>query len=217
MLQPTPFTEPRINVRGDTPQTTSSTSNIASGLRVPTASQNGNSAPATFGNKDIVSGSEALPQASTDLGSLLKRSPSALSVGVQSKTPIVSDPRVRGSRIGSLAASGSHWVPARIDLDTILSKFDSRQVESVTITPGPFTSLLGPGFAFTDVQLLRSPRYQGGPQVHVSADADYRANGNQSFGQQSFLFGASDWGARFNYANRQGGDYRYVISSNSYP
>jgi len=99
-------------------------------------------------------------------------------------------------------------VPARIDLDTILSKFDSRQVESVTITPGPFTSLLGPGFAFTDVQLLRSPRYQGGPQVHGSTDADYRANGNQSFGQQSFLFGASDWGARFNYANRQGGDYR---------
>jgi iron complex outermembrane receptor protein len=204
MLQPTPLLEPRINIPGDNSR---AATNAPTGVPVSTTNTPAPISPATFGNRDFVTGKEALPQASTDLGSLLKRSPSSLSVGVQSKTPIVSDPRVRGARIGSLAASGSHWVPARIDLDTMLSKFDSRNVESVSITPGPFTSLLGPGFAFTDVQVLRSPRYLGGFQAHGSTDADYRANGNQTFGQQSLLFGSSDWGARFNYGNRQGGDY----------
>ena len=206
-VQPTPFLEPRINIPGDTSRASPEGSNVARSTNVSTNNGTSRTAPATFGNKDVVTSAEALPLASSDLGNLLKKSPSSLSVGVQSKTPIVSDPRIRGSRIGSLAASGSHWVPARIDLDTILSKFDSRQIESVTITPGPFTSLLGPGFSFTDVQLLRSPRYRDGPQAHGSTDADYRANGNQVFGQQSLLFGSTDWGARFMYANRQGDDY----------
>jgi len=70
---------------------------------------------------DAVSGQEALRLSSSDLGNLLKKSSNGLSVGVQSKTPIVSDPRVRGSRVGALAASGSHWVPARADLDRIRS------------------------------------------------------------------------------------------------
>jgi len=157
---------------------------------------------------DAVSGQEALRLSSSDLGNLLKKSSNGLSVGVQSKTPIVSDPRVRGSRVGALAASGSHWVPARADLDTILSKFDSRQISKVDIVPGPFSVLYGPGFAFTDVQLLQSPRYQQGVQSHGTSDLEYKQNGNQFFGQQSVLVGSSDWGARFNYAARSGDDYR---------
>ena len=210
LMQPTPLLEPRINVAEDS--RTVDTAAVASRLRGTT--ENASQAirniaePVTFTSKDVISGRESLPLSSTDLGSLLKKSSSALSTGVQSKTPIVSDPRIRGSRIGALAASGSHWVPARADLDTILSKFDSRQVKSVEIIPGPYSSLYGPGFAFTDVQLLGSPRYAGGPQWHGSSDAEYKVNGNQFFGQQTLLTGAADWGARFNYAARDGGDYR---------
>lgn len=207
-VQPVPLLAPRVNIPTEAGSTTDSRLNA----RLPAATVSVGASAAittkTFGDRDVVSGKEALPQASTDLGSLLKKSPSSLSVGVQSKTPIISDPRIRGSRIGSLSASGSHWVPARIDLDTILSKFDSRQVESTTIYPGPFTSRFGPGFAFTDVQLARSPRYQNGPESHGTTDVDYRANGNQLFGQQGVLLGSTNWGGRFNYANRQGDDYR---------
>lgn len=210
IMQPTPLLEPRINVAED-----SRTADIAAAAsRLRGMAENAGAAtrsgeePLTFTSKDVISGRESLPLSSTDLGGLLKKSSSGLSTSVQSKTPIVSDPRIRGSRIGALAASGSHWVPARADLDTILSKFDSRQIKSVEIIPGPYSSLYGPGFAFTDVQLLGSPRYAGGPRWHGSSDAEYKVNGNQFFGQQTLLTGAADWGARFNYAARDGGDYR---------
>jgi iron complex outermembrane recepter protein len=207
MLQQTPMLEPRITVGEQ------NRNPIVDVARLSLTSGSGANVRSTgvrssyFGTRDRVAGAEALPQASADLADLLRKSPSALSVGVQSKTPVIHDPRVRGSRVGSLAASGSHWVPARADLDTMLSKFDSRQVESTTITPGPYTSLLGPGFAFTDVQLLSSPRYRKGPEAHGGTDLEYRANGNQFFGQQSVLLGASNWGSRFNYSNRSGDDY----------
>jgi iron complex outermembrane recepter protein len=210
LMQPTPLLEPRINVAEDS--RTAESGAAASRLRSTTGNANSaNRAAAeaiTFTSKDVLSGRESLTLSSTDLGSLLKKSSSGLSSSVQSKTPIVSDPRIRGSRIGALAASGSHWVPARTDLDTILSKFDSRQIKSVEIIPGPYSSKYGPGFSFTDVQLLGSPRYANGPEWHGSSDAEYKVNGNQFFGQQTLLAGASDWGARFNYAAREGDDYR---------
>ena len=103
---------------------------------------------------------------------------------------------------------GSHWVPARADLDTILSKFDSRQISRVDIIPSPYSVLYGPGFAFTDVQLLDSPRYQNGPELHGATDAEYKVNGNQIFAQQTVLAGSQDWGARLNYAARTGDDFR---------
>ena len=207
MLQQTPMLEPRIAVAEQ------NRNPIVDVARLSLASGSGANARSTgvrssyFGTRDRVAGAEALPQASADLADLLKKSPSALSVGVQSKSPVIHDPRVRGSRVDSLAAAGSHWVAARADLDTMLSKFDSRQVESTTITPGPYTSLLGPGFAFTDVQLLSSPRYRNGPESHGGTDLEYRANGNQFLGQQSVLLGSSNWGSRFNYSNRSGDDY----------
>ena len=209
MYQLTPLLEPRIGL----PENPGGANRLAS--PVNNASDTSRTAPPgrpasskSFLVGDAVSGREALRLSSSDLGNLLKKSSNGLSVGVQSKTPIVSDPRVRGSRVGALAASGSHWVPARADLDTILSKFDSRQISKVDIVPGPFSVLYGPGFAFTDVQLLQSPRYQQGVQSHGTSDIEYKQNGNQFFGQQSVLVGSSDWGARFNYAARSGDDYR---------
>ncbi len=197
MWQPTPLVEPRVNAvegnrgRGWDP----------SRILAPAATRS------AFGPSDRVDGREALPKSTTDLGDLLKKSLTVPSVQVQAKTPIVHDPRVRGSRVGSLAAAGSHWIPARADLDTIVSKFDSRQVASAEVISGPYTSLLGPGFAFIDVEFYGSPRYAQGVEAHGSTDLEYRANGAQHFGQQSFLLGSQDWGARFSYANRGGNDY----------
>ncbi len=78
----------------------------------------------------------------------------------------MSDPRVRGSRVGQLLASGSYWVPARMDLDTMLSKIDSRSIDRITVIPGPYTALYGPGFDFVDVDLLGAPRYENGRETH---------------------------------------------------
>ena len=217
MIQQTPFIEPRINIAEESSRAqrnafTTPSSLLNSNAANSSAGSNRlggiDSQRRTFLTKDSVSGGEALTLSTTDVGSLLKKSSSGLSAGVQSKTPVISDPRVRGSRIGSLAASGSHWVPARADLDTILSKFDSRQISRVDIIPGPYSVLYGPGFAFTDVQLLDSPRYQNGPELHGATDAEYKVNGNQIFAQQTVLAGSQDWGARLNYAARTGDDFR---------
>jgi iron complex outermembrane recepter protein len=204
LLQSTPLVLPRPDLNASPLTRMPSSANSRETLAVSNLLDTVRGMPRTG---DRISSSEGASRASRDLGDLLQKSPAALSVGTQSRTPIVHDPRIRGSRVGSLAASGSHWIAARADLDTILSKFDSRQVESVEIIPGPFTSLLGPGFDFTDVQLLQSPRFSGGQQWHGATDADYRSNGNQFFGQQSVLTGGEDWGARLNYGYRTGDDY----------
>ncbi len=109
-------------------------------------------------SKDVVSGAESLPNVSSDVGSLLGKSSSSLGTNVQSVHPssailvseaLASDHLPRQGLIGS----------ARIDLDTVLSKIDSRQIADVVVIPGPYSSLYGPGFQFVDFQLQHAPRY----------------------------------------------------------
>ncbi len=156
---------------------------------------------------DVLLGIESKARATTDSGGLIGKSPSVIGVGLQRRTPIVNDPRLRGSRVGRLAASGSHWVPARIDLDTVLSKIDSSVISDIAIIKGPFSSLYGPGFQFMDVQLLGSPRFEDGPSTAGSTMMDFRSNGNQWHGRQTLLGGDADWGYRFGYSHRTGNDY----------
>ncbi len=210
MLQPTPFATPRVAAAPGAPSTQTSQAldealygdgTVADSLfRAPTMGERDFS-------KDVVSGAESLPNVSSDVGSLLGKSSSSLGTNVQKRTPIISDPRVRSSRIGSLAASGSHWVPARIDLDTVLSKIDSRQIADVVVIPGPYSSLYGPGFQFVDFQLQHAPRYAS-RQIHGESSMDVKSNGGQVFGQQTVLMGDTDWGMRATYAQRGGSDYR---------
>jgi outer membrane receptor protein involved in Fe transport len=157
--------------------------------------------------EDFIHGDEALGRDTTDAGSLLFKSPDALGVGVQRRTPIMNDPRIRGSRVGQLAASGSYWIPARIDLDTAISKIDSRLIEGVTVIKGPYSSLYGPGLDFLDIELLPSPRFQGGWQFHGATSADYNTNGRGIYGRQTVLGGNDDFGMRFSYGQRAGTDY----------
>lgn len=157
---------------------------------------------------DLVFGAESSVRLSTDAGNLLGKSPSTLGMGVQRRSPIVTDPRPRGSRVGRLAASGSYWIPARVDLDTMLSKIDSRSIADMTVIQGPYSALYGPGFNFVDVQLLPTPRYADGPSWDGSSSVDYKSNGRQVYGRQALAAGAEDWGARFAYGHRTGNDYR---------
>ncbi len=211
MLQPTPFVEPRVSVT-ETPLTPAATATPMSQLFQDASLDRSVLRQARLGvsslSTDLVRGEEAAPLVSTDVGSLLGKSPGALSVRTQKRTPVVNDPRIRSSRVGALAASGSHWVPAREDLDTVLSKIDSRLINDVLIVPGPYSSVYGPGFQFVDFELLQSPRFAHGNEVHGRTSFDHNSNGNQWLGLQSFWAGGESWGVRGNYLQRIGSDYR---------
>ncbi len=154
-----------------------------------------------------VNGGESRSRQTTDAGSLLRKSSAALGVGTQRRNPIVSDPRIRGSRVGQLAASGSHWVPARIDLDTMLNKLDSRIIDDIIVVKGPYSALYGPDLRFIDVELLASPRFEDGWQLGGSTSLNYQTNGEQWYGRQTFEGGENDWGFRVGYGHKTGNDY----------
>ena len=62
-------------------------------------------------------------------------------------------------RAARLLASGSYWAPARQDLDTMLSKIDSRIISDMIVIKGPYSARYGPGFDFVDFQ----KRHVSGP------------------------------------------------------
>lgn len=207
LKQPQPARVPRREVTADVapPATgrltqrniTLPTSLLTQGLDQPSRG------PAT----ESVASGEAQTRASTDAGSLIGRSPSLLGVGTQKRTPIVNDPRIRGSRIGQLAVSGSYWVPARIDLDTAVNKIDSHVIDEITIIKGPYSVQYGPGWNFMAIDLLDSPRFVDGPESHSSTEAIYSTNGQQLMGRATLWGGDESSGYRANYVHRTGNDY----------
>lgn len=89
----------------------------------------------------------------------------------------------------------------------MLSKIDSRIVQDVIVIQGPYSAIYGPGFSFYDVELLGSPRFQEGRQVHGSTSLDYQTNGQQLHGRQDLWGGSDSWGFRVGYGHRTGNDY----------
>jgi iron complex outermembrane receptor protein len=156
---------------------------------------------------DSVLGIEATFRAATDAGNLLGKSPRLRGLATQQRSPIITDIRVRGRRTGQLVASGSYWVPARIDLDTMLSKLDSHIVEEIEVISGPYSVLHGPGFSFIDVKLRESPRSAEGVQSGGSAILEYKTNGEQWHGRQRVWYADTDYGITFSYGHRTGSDY----------
>lgn len=218
LLQPQPLVLPSLEVAPET-ASPSSASNVAATIfgsnrlaiqQLPTSRRR----LATKPSADVIFGTDAGPRVSTDTGSLLGKSPAALGIGIQRRTPVVAEPRIRGGRIGSLSASGSHWVPARLDLDTMVSKLDSRIVSDIVVINGPFSVLHGPGFGFVDVELLRSPRYYDGLETHGSTAADYKTNGEQFYGRQEVWGGDETYGFRVGYGHGTGNDYRSGSGAN---
>ncbi|MFP6704222.1 MAG: TonB-dependent receptor [Planctomycetaceae bacterium] len=157
---------------------------------------------------DVVLGLESSSRSASDAGSLLGKSLSTLGVGIQKRSPIVTDTRIRGGRVGRLGATGSYWVPARIDLDTLLSKIDSRLIDNMLVIKGPYSAQHGPGFNAIDIQLLGSPRFDDGWETHAATGMDYKTNGQQWNGHQTLWGGDENWGFRIDYGHRAGNDYR---------
>ncbi|MBC8868403.1 MAG: TonB-dependent receptor [Planctomycetes bacterium] len=155
-----------------------------------------------------VLGSESRFLVTSDAGSLLRKSSSVLGVTAQRRSPIMNDPRVRGSSLGQLVASGSYWFPARPDLDTLVSKIDSHIIQDVIVIKGPYSVRHGPGFSFMDFELLGTPRYASGPRIEASTSLDYSGNGAQWYGRQFVWGGGENYGYRVGYGHGTGNDYR---------
>jgi outer membrane receptor protein involved in Fe transport len=156
---------------------------------------------------DVVNGAEAMVLPVTFAGSLFSKSASTSGIQSIRRSPVVSDSRLRGQRSGQTLTSGSFWVPARMDLDTMFSKIDARLIEDMIIVKGPYSVLNGPGLSFVDMQLLRSPRYESGPDGRGSTSVEYQTNGQQWFGKQSLSAGSDNWGTEVVYGQRTGNDY----------
>jgi outer membrane receptor protein involved in Fe transport len=157
---------------------------------------------------DVAFGEQSKLRATTDAGSLLGKSSTVIGLSVERRTPIITDPHVRGSSVGQLLASGSYWFPVRQDLDTLLSKIDSRIISEMIVIKGPYSARYGPGFNFIDVQLLPSPRYANGFESHCSTSIEYKTNGAQWYGRETVWGGNDTYGFRVGYGHRTGNDYR---------
>ena len=144
------------------------------------------------------------------VGDLLTKSNSALGVEVQKRSPLVGDPRIEGLHFGQIVtqADGAYWFPARVDLDTVISKLNSNNIDNIIIIKGPFSVRYGPGFSFLDIESLPTPRNkEGGFDAHGSTSLNYRTNSQGVQGQQSFWGGNADWGFRMSYDIQSAGDY----------
>jgi hypothetical protein len=156
---------------------------------------------------DAVFSAEATGRRTSDIGHLVERSKAAHGVAIQHRTPIVSDTRVRGQRVGQVLASGSYWAPARMDLDTMMSKIDSRLIDNLILIKGPYAARYGPGFRFVDLQFVQTPRHRGGFQAHSVSSATYQTNGQQWYGRQSVYGGNDRYGFFLSYGHATGNDY----------
>lgn len=157
----------------------------------------------------VAGGAQTQFLGTSDAGDLLTRADSALGVERQFRSPIATDIRIRGYRLGQVQtyADDQFWFPARNDLDTFLSKIDSGLIQDVIILKGPYTARFGPGFAFIDIATAATPRYKEGFEAHGRTASIYRDNGQQFYARQSIFAGAENWGTRVSYGQRTGNDY----------
>lgn len=182
-----------------------STGGLFGGVATPPPSQ---SSAAQTPTANMVGGAEATGRATTDVGDLLSRTQSVTGVEVQHRSPIVTDPHVRGYHIGELitTADGGYWMPARQDLDTVVSKLDSSMVDNVVVVKGPYSVRYGPGFSFLDIRTYDTPRFDGF-QNHGVSTTTFKTNGHVILDRQEIWGGDTDWGYRLGYNIDVGNDY----------
>jgi outer membrane receptor protein involved in Fe transport len=140
---------------------------------------------------------------------LLSQSSGVETVDVQHRSPIAVDPVIRGYKQGQIytQADGVYWLPARQDLDTMLTKIDPTMIDTVVVLSGPYGVKYGPGLAFIDIETALTPRYECGPEHHVRALGNMRTNGGQVYGRTTVYGGDADWGYRLSYGDKKGSDY----------
>lgn len=159
---------------------------------------------------NVVSGEEALTRKTTDVGSLLGNSINNPGVYTQHRSPIITDFRIRGYHNGQYLAraDGAFWFPARLDVDSILSKIDSNNIDDIVVINGPYSARHGPGFAFIDVATNPTPRTEGQTEWSGRSGVNYNINGQQLNGFQVFEVGGEDYGISVFYGHLIGSDYR---------
>ena len=152
---------------------------------------------------------ESVVASSPDLASTVSKSNTSTAVSTQQRSPVSLDPRIRGYKYGQInsQADGAYYVPARQDLDTMLSKIDPGSVRAVNVIPGPYSSLLGPGFSYFDITTFDTPRYKCF-ENHFQTAGSYLNNGRQWYGRETIYGGGRNYGYRFSYGHRTGSDYR---------
>ena len=168
--------------------------------------------PVSAGGPTSVTGAGGQAGAAVNASSaadLLTNSAAGVGVDVQRRNAIVADTRVRGLRPGQYLAvgDGGLFYPARLDLDTPISKFEAGSIRDVVIVKGPYSTVYGPGFSFIDVGTLGSPRYKS-YEYHGRTSAGYQSNGERYDLLQSVSVGDVNWGFRGTYNYQQGNDYR---------
>jgi outer membrane receptor protein involved in Fe transport len=154
-------------------------------------------------------GATARTGASFDPGEALARSTSVQSTNVRRRSPVAQDPYVRGYSIGQIysVADGVYWTSARADLDSIVNKTDLSLIDRVDVLPGPYGVRYGPGFAFIDVVMTQTPRYECGYEAHNRMGWAFRFNGGQIYGTDTIYGGAERYGYSLTYGHRVGSDY----------
>ncbi len=188
-----------------TPAAPTPAASAASLIGLPSVAPAGGAGPA--GSTSNVAPSAT---ASTGVGDLLGSSASAQGVEVQRRSPLVGDPRIEGLHFGQIVtqADGGYWFPARVDLDSVVSKLNTSDIQNILIIKGPFSVRYGPGFSFLDIESLPTPRSTTDCfDAHGSTSLSYRTNSQGWQGQQSVWGGNTDWGFRLTYDIQSAGDY----------
>ncbi len=161
---------------------------------------------ALSGASDLIFGAEASVRQTDDVGSLLFGSQAARGVSAQQRNAVTNDVRIRGAGSAQNIGAGSYWNPGRPDLDTALNKIFSYNLDTLLVIKGPYSAQYGPGFNFIDMQLQRSPRYDG-VGWNGTTSVNYESNGERWLGREHLWGGGSDWGARVSYGHSTGNDY----------
>lgn len=139
-------------------------------------------------------------------GEALQRAPS---VNIRRTSALNLDPRIRGFHSNQINASANGFAlqKTRVDIDSLFSNIDSGIVSNITVIDGPYSSLYGPGFGFLVAELMPSPRYENGLEVHGKTTLSTATNGRANYIRQNILAGSVDWGVFASYGHRAGNDY----------
>ena len=120
------------------------------------------------------------------------------------------DASVRGYDTAQINASANGMPERRTvqDVDSLFSQIDPGLIENMTVIDGPYSSLYGPGFAFLTGAWTPPPRYEQGPESHLSSCFEYGSNGQTLYTRDNVTAGSQNWGVVYSYGFRVGNDYR---------
>ncbi len=156
---------------------------------------------------ETVTSNESAVQVNSQLGEALAETTDT--VKVQRRSSAFFDPQIRGFRSGDIytQVDGVYSVPARQDLDSVLSTIDPSSIQDVIVIPGPYGVRYGPGFSFLDIARNPTPRYDCF-ENHLRLGTTYRHNGRQYNNGGVVYGGGPNFGYRINYGDNVGVDYR---------